>query len=108
MTPDPKTQSADDARQAALAPATGYTARLAELKALGDERELAAIQKMLDDVGVPEWVQNSDSDGVPSNAPSCRLRWFVSRRKNVELWETDQTLAAEMRENLEAAKRYNR
>lgn len=85
----------------------GYTARLEQLKAKQNEKRIDEIEKMLDEAGVPEWVENSDSNGVPSNAPQSRLKWFLARRKNVTAREIDQKLQREMKENLEYERRYN-
>lgn len=80
--------------------------RLQELKIKAHERELQKCDQMLTDAGVPGWVMNSDSNGVPSNSVASRLKWYLARRKNVERWETDQTLQREMEENLRHAQAY--
>lgn len=77
-----------------------------ELKIKVHERELQKCDQMLTDAGVPEWVMNSDSNGVPSNSVASRLKWYLARRKNVERWETDQTLQREMDECMRAAQAY--
>lgn len=94
-------------RGSRLRAVSGYTARLEQLKAQQDRHIITEISKMLDEAGVPEWVENTDTRGVPANAPHCRLKWFLARRKNVAEWEKDQKLAREMKENLEHARRYN-
>lgn len=80
--------------------------RLQELKIKAHEMELGKCDQMLTDAGVPEWVMNSDSNGVPSNSVASRLKWYLARRKNVERWETDQALQRDMEESLRHAQAY--
>jgi hypothetical protein len=87
-TPEPST----------LASATGYAARLEQLKAELNERRLTEIAAMLDDAGVPAWVENRCHKGVPSNSAVMRLKWYLARRKNVKAAEIDQKLQREMKE----------
>jgi hypothetical protein len=80
-------------------PASGCsTARLEQLKAELNERRLTEIAAMLDDAGVPEWVENNSHRGVPSNGCVSRLKWYLARRKNVAAHEIDQKLQREMRQ----------
>jgi hypothetical protein len=86
-----------------LVPVMGSTSRLELLKAELNERRLKECSDMLTDVGVPEWVMNSNSDGVPGNSVVCRLKWYLARRKNVKAGEIDQKLQREMAEMLHYA-----
>lgn len=79
-----------------LAPARGCDARIEKLRARQNAFRLARIEQMLEDVGVPEWVQTIETGPVPSNAPDYRLQWFLARRKNVKPTEIDQKLQKEM------------
>lgn len=63
-------------------------------------RQLQACGEMLTQQGVPEWVENSDSNGVPGSAVTLRLKWYLARRKNVKPEETDPQLKAEMEANM--------
>lgn len=85
---------------------TGYTARLEQLKAEQNERRLTEIAAMLDNVGVPEWVENNSHRGVPSNSAVMRLKWYLARRKNVSPREIDQKLQREMKEAEASAREY--
>lgn len=96
------------ARGPQLAPPGGSASRLQELMAKAHERELQKCAQMLTDAGVPEWVMNTDSCGVPGNSVASRLKWYLARRKNVQRWEADQTLQREMEENLRYAQAYAR
>lgn len=84
----------------------GSTARLEQLKAQLNERRITEIGAMLDDVGVPEWVENNSHRGVPSNSAVQRLKWFLARRKNVAACEIDQKLQREMRQAEADAREY--
>ena len=92
------TESAKPNRPRRFAEARGYTARLEQLKAELNERRLTEICAMLDDAGVPEWVENNSHRGVPSNSAVQRLKWYLARRKNVAPHEIDQKLQREMKE----------
>ena len=72
---------------------------LEQRKAILAAKQMAEIVKMLDESGVPEWIENADSNGVPSSAPHSRLKWFLARRKNVSAHEIDQKLQREMKES---------
>lgn len=61
---------------------------------------------MLDDAGVPEWVENNFHRGVPSNSAVMRLKWYLARRKNVAAREIDQKLQREMKEAEANAREY--
>ena len=100
------TASAKLNRPRRFAEARGYTARLEQLKAELNERRLTEIAAMLDDVGVPEWVENNSHRGVPSNSAVMRLKWYLARRKNVAARETDQKLQREMKEAEANAREY--
>lgn len=89
-----------------LAPATCYTARLEQLKAELNERRLTEISAMLDDAGVPEWVENNSHRGVPSNSAVMRLKWYLARRKNVAAAEIDKKLQRDMKEAEKNAREY--
>lgn len=90
----------------ASTPNTVYTARLEQLKSELNERRLTEIAAMLDDVGVPEWVENNSHRGVPSNSSVQRLKWYLARRKNVAAHETDQKLQRDMKEAEVNAREY--
>ena len=92
-----KTKANNGKRQSWLAPATCYTARLEQLKAELNERRLTEISAMLDDAGVPAWVENRCHKGVPSNSAVMRLKWYLARRKNVKAAEIDQKLQRDMK-----------
>jgi hypothetical protein len=62
---------------------------------------------MLTKAGVPEWVINSDSDGVPGNSVPCRLKWYLARRKDVKPGEIDQRLQRDMSKWLLCVKRHS-
>lgn len=83
-----------------------YAARFEQLRAELNERRLTEISEMLTDAGVPEWVMNSDHNGVPSNSEVFRLKWYLARRKNVKAGEIDQKLQRDMKEAYEHARAY--
>lgn len=85
------------ATESELPATSGYTARIEQLKAELNERRLTEIAAMLDDIGVPEWVENNCHRGVPSNSAVMRLKWYLARRKNVSPREIDQKLQREMK-----------
>lgn len=72
------------------------------------QRQLQQCDEMLTKAGVPEWVMNSDSDGVPGNAVTERLKWYLARRKDVKPEEAEPELQSEMQRNIEAAAAYER
>lgn len=59
-------------------------------------RQLEMCGKLLDEAGVPEWVMNSYTETVPANAVPCRLKWYLTRRKNVSSGEIDDELQRDM------------
>ena len=63
-------------------------------------RQLQKCADMLTQSGVPEWVENTDSDGVPANRVPARLKWYLARRKDVTPSEAEPQLQAEMRRSL--------
>lgn len=82
--------------QAGFAAASGCDARIEKLRARQNAIRLERIEQLLNDAGVPEWVQTIETGPVPSNAPDYRLQWFLARRKNVKPAEIDQKLQKEM------------
>lgn len=58
--------------------------------------QLERCSEMLTAAGVPDWVELSDSPGVPSNAVTYRLKWFLARRKDVNPSEIDKELQRDM------------
>ena len=81
--------------------------RLEQLKAELNERRLTEIAAMLDDVGVPEGVENNFHRGVPSNSAVMRLKWYLARRKDVKPGEIDQRLQRDMNKWLLCVKRHS-
>ena len=79
-----------------FAEARGCDARIEKLRARQNAIRLERIEQLLQDAGVPEWVQTIETGLVPSNAPDYRLQWFLARRKNVKPAEIDQKLQREM------------
>lgn len=67
--------------------------------------EIDRCAALLTEFGVPEWVENSDSKGVPANAVHCRLKWLLCRRKHIKPSEVDGLLQREMDENLRSRSR---
>jgi hypothetical protein len=49
--------------------------------------ELEKVSKMLDEAGVPEWVEE-EGNPVPANAAVYRLKWYLNRRKDIKPSET--------------------
>ena len=80
-----------------LAAMAGCSDRMEQLKAELNERRLKEIGDMLDDAGVPEWVENTSHKGVPSNGVVSRMKWYLARRKNVKASEIDQKLQRDMK-----------
>ena len=76
----------------------GWAARLQDLKHMQTADRLRRCDEMLTLAGVPEWVMNSENDGVPANSTPDRLRWYLARRKDIKPGETDQTLQREMKQ----------
>jgi len=74
--------------------------------ALHYRSQLQVCDELLTKQGVPEWVENSDSQGAPSNAVIERLKWYLARRKDVKPNEAEPELQAEMAKNVAAAKAY--
>ena len=70
------------------------------------QRQLQECDEMLTKQGVPEWVENSDSNGVPGNAVTCRLKWYLARRKDVKPEEAEPQLQSDMAANIAAAAAY--
>jgi len=77
-------------------PKSEAVSRLELLRSRQNSRQLLLCRKLLDEAGVPEWVMNSDSDNVPSNSVTSRLKWYLARRKNVTPGEIDVKLNRSM------------
>lgn len=77
--------------------------RLLQIQVRYYQRQLEEISFLLTQSRVPQWVQNQDSQGVPSNAPASRLKWYLARRKDVSPKEGEPTLQREMAEATRAA-----
>lgn len=61
-------------------------AKLKEARTRLAFKRLEEIDRVLDAAGVPATV---DRDGTPSIDPASRLKWFISRRKDVAPFEHD-------------------
>lgn len=83
------------------------TERQLEIQVRHFRWQLEQCDQMLTDAGVPEWVENSNCNGVPGNSTPERLKWYLARRKDVKPGETDRKLAKEMEENIEAARLFH-
>lgn len=75
------------------------------------QRWVRECQAMLTEAGVPEWVMTGDCT-VPGSAVTCRLKWFLARRKDVKPsetageWRMDEPLTAtKKRHNTEVSER---
>ena len=77
-----------------------YELRLAKYKA----RQLDMCGELLDKANVPEWVMLEDSNGVPANSVPERLRWYLSRRKDITQSEAKQGHDAAMARELKRVK----
>lgn len=80
----------------------------AERFALHYKRQLDKCADMLTQSGVPEWVENTDSDGVPGNSVPERLKWYLARRKDVTPAEAEPKLQAEMKRHLADVEQFQR
>jgi len=81
--------------------------RMLQLQMAYYRRQMERCDDLLTKAGVPEWVENTDSDGVPGNSIPERLKWYLARRKDVKPSEIDKTLALEMTQAIAAAAMYH-